>query len=64
MVTGQDRLGVVLSLTGEGVWSEARVPSEAATGLWFGEDTEALQQRCSVLTVGPPQGRGGRLCGG
>lgn len=45
MVTGQDRLGVVLSLTGEGVWSEARVPSEAATGLWFGvQDTEALHR--------------------
>lgn len=45
MVTGQDRLGVVLSLAGERVWSEAKVPSGAATGLWFGEgDTEALHR--------------------
>lgn len=65
MVMGQDRFGVVLSLAGEGVWSEARVPSGAAAGLWFwGVGHRGPAQRCSVLTVGPPQGRGGQLCGG
>lgn len=45
MVMRQDRLGVVLSLAGEGVWSEARGPSGVAMGLWFGErDTEALHR--------------------
>lgn len=45
MVMRQDRLRVVLSLAGEGVWSEARGPSRVATGLWFGErDTEALHR--------------------
>lgn len=59
MVMGQHRLGVVLSLTGEEVWSEARAPSGTATGLRFGEQgSEALHR-----LLGYPRG-GGRLCGG